>query len=135
MPTILEAAHIKAPASVDGVTQLPMDGTSLVASFSSADAPEKHRTQYFEVFGNRAIYHDGWMASAFHGGLPWTVGLRDQGRDFSADPWERDTRDGIAVSAATRERHSIQSVTIMVHRGSPRPGHDYPNRTEFSIMC
>ena len=40
------------------------------STFADANAPERHTTQYFEVFGNRAIYHDGWMASAFHGRLP-----------------------------------------------------------------
>ncbi|MBP8925794.1 MAG: arylsulfatase [Pseudomonadales bacterium] len=88
VPTILEVAHIEAPVSVDGIKQLPMDGTSLVASFACADAPEKHRTQYFEIFGNRAIYHDGWMASAFHGHVPWTIGQRDKGRNFAEDSWE-----------------------------------------------
>jgi len=88
VPTILAAAHIEAPRSVNGARQLPMDGVSLVQSFTSANAPELHRTQYFEVFGNRAIYHDGWMAAAFHGRVPWTVGLGGRARDFSADRWE-----------------------------------------------
>ena len=62
MPTILEVAGIEAPRAVDGVDQLPIDGQSLVYSFDDPDASERHSTQYFEMMGNRAIYHDGWWA-------------------------------------------------------------------------
>jgi len=64
MPTVLAAAGIKAPASVDGVTQRPLDGVSMLPGFESATAPEQRPRQYFEVFGNRAIYERGWFASA-----------------------------------------------------------------------
>ena len=87
-PTILAAAGIEMPASVNGVSQLPMDGSSMLASFASADAPEFHPTQFFEVFGNRAIYHEGWMASARHDRLPWSVGLANQESNFDDDTWE-----------------------------------------------
>ena len=62
-PTILEAVGLPQPQRVNGVEQQRMDGVSMVYSFASADAPGRHRTQYFEMMGNRAIYHDGWMAS------------------------------------------------------------------------
>jgi arylsulfatase A-like enzyme len=65
MPTILEAAGLPAPTSVNGIKQQPIDGASLVYSFQDPSAPEQHRTQYFEVGGNRAIYHDGWWANTF----------------------------------------------------------------------
>ncbi|WP_110205979.1 arylsulfatase [Nocardioides daejeonensis] len=87
-PTFLEVAGVEAPEYVDGVRQLPMDGTSLVPSFSSADADEHHRVQYFEVNGHRSVYRDGWMASAHHGGVPWTVGLPGEQRSFDEDVWE-----------------------------------------------
>ncbi|MCP5320543.1 MAG: arylsulfatase [Pseudomonadales bacterium] len=87
-PTILEVAGVAAPAVVDGIRQKPMDGTSLVYSFTDVNAPERHRTQYFEVFGNRAIYHDGWMASAFHNRLPWTRGVVTAEKPFEDDRWE-----------------------------------------------
>ena len=70
-PTLLEAAGIVAPSSVNGVAQMPVDGVSMIPSMQSSDAPETHTTQYFEMFGNRAIYHDGWIASCFHGRVPW----------------------------------------------------------------
>ena len=87
-PTILAAAGIEMPQAVNGFSQLPMDGSSMLASFASADAPEFHPTQYFEVFGNRAIYHNGWMASARHDRLPWSVGLANQESNFDDDKWE-----------------------------------------------
>ncbi|MBW2941343.1 arylsulfatase [Zhongshania aquimaris] len=88
VPTILAAAKIAAPDTVNGVLQLAMDGNSLVSTFDSADAPEVHHTQYFEVIGNRAIYHDGWMASAFHGKMPWTVAMGSRSRAIEDDRWE-----------------------------------------------
>lgn len=87
MPTILEAAKIKAPETVNGIKQRPLNGVSLVYSFNSKTAPEQHTTQYFEVYGHRAIYHDGWMASAFHTRLPWQVISTSQ-KPFEADKWE-----------------------------------------------
>jgi arylsulfatase A-like enzyme len=62
-PTILEAAGIREPSVVDGIAQSPMEGTSLAYTFSAANAdePSHHRTQYFEMMGNYAIYHEGWM--------------------------------------------------------------------------
>ena len=85
-PTILDAVGIAAPETVDGVKQQPMNGVSLAYTFNDKKAAERHRTQYFEVFGNRAIYQDGWMASAFHGRLPWRAFSPD--RPMSADKWE-----------------------------------------------
>ena len=86
-PTILEAAGITMPNTINGIAQKPMNGSSLLYTFNNAKAPEQHRTQYFEVFGNRSIYHDGWMASAFHGRLPWNV-MPSGKRSFEEDRWE-----------------------------------------------
>lgn len=61
-PTILEAANLPMPNTINGVTQIPMQGTSLIYTFDNPDAKEKHNTQYFEIIGNRGIYHNGWMA-------------------------------------------------------------------------
>lgn len=72
-PTILAAAGVEAPAMINGVAQQPIDGLSLLATFADAKAPSPRRTQYFNVYGNRSIYHDGWMASAFRGRAPWDV--------------------------------------------------------------
>jgi len=87
LPTVLEAAGLEMPAVFNGVEQKALDGVSLVYSFADAKAPERHTTQYFEVFGHRAIYHKGWMASAFHARLPWQVISTSQ-KPFETDEWE-----------------------------------------------
>ncbi len=80
MPTLLEATGVPAPSSINGVAQKPIEGTSLVYTFDNAKAPSKHTTQYFEMFGNRAIYHDGWVAATTPGVAPWDSAAEMQGR-------------------------------------------------------
>jgi arylsulfatase A-like enzyme len=82
-PTILEAIGLPQPTSVNGVPQMPIQGTSLVYSFADAKAKERHTTQYFEVAGNRAIYHDGWYARTIHK-APWEPKPRRTLQDNSA---------------------------------------------------
>lgn len=74
-PTILDAIGLALPAAVDGVDQKPLDGRSLLPSMRNTKAPEHKRTQLFEVHGHAGLYHEGWMLSARHDRLPWTVGL------------------------------------------------------------
>jgi len=69
-PTVLEAATLPEPKSVNGTPQTPIEGTSLLYIFADAKAKERHTTQYFEMFGNRAVYHDGWLARTLHR-APW----------------------------------------------------------------
>ena len=69
-PTILEAANLPTPKVINGVEQRPMDGVSMLYCLDDADAEDRHKTQYFEMFGNRAIYHDGWLARVNHK-APW----------------------------------------------------------------
>ena len=69
-PTVLEATGLPMPDTIYGIPQLPMDGVSLLYATDDADAPDRHTTQYFEMFGNRAIYHEGWLARVVHG-VPW----------------------------------------------------------------
>ncbi len=88
VPTILDAVGVAAPAIVDGVAQKPMDGTSLRYSFDDDDAEERHRTQIFEVLGNRAIYHEGWMASTRNRArIPWRS-LVSTSADTGEEVWE-----------------------------------------------
>lgn len=84
VPTILEAAHVKAPTTVDGIEQSPIEGVSMVYTFDKKNekAPSTHRTQYFEMFADRAIYHDGWMASTKVMRPPW-----DTTGNLAADPF------------------------------------------------
>jgi arylsulfatase len=83
-PTILEAAGLPEPKIVNGIEQRPMDGTSMAYTFDDASAKERHTTQYFEMFGNRAIYHDGWYARTIHR-APWESEPR---RPLKDDIWE-----------------------------------------------
>ena len=71
-PTVLEAAGIPQPVSVDGIQQDPIEGTSMLYAFNDAKAADQHETQYFEMFGNRGIYHKGWTAVTKHG-TPWIL--------------------------------------------------------------
>jgi arylsulfatase len=81
VPTVLEALGIEAPATIKGVTQSPIEGFSLVASFADANAASLHLTQYFEMFGHRSLYHDGWRAVC-----PWPgPSFVESGRRFG-DP-------------------------------------------------
>ena len=86
-PTILEVVGIKEPSQVNGFPQKPIEGTSIAYTFDKAntDAPSTRKIQYFEMFGNRALYYDGWIACCRHGRLPWVnVGSAN----FDEDKWE-----------------------------------------------
>lgn len=89
VPTILEAAKIKQPEFVDGIKQSPIEGVSMMYTFDArnANAPSTHKTQYFEMFADRAIYHDGWIASTKVLRPPWvTAGVKlPSPMDY---PWE-----------------------------------------------
>lgn len=84
-PTILEAAKLPEPTMVNGIKQRPMDGVSMAYTFDDADAKERRTTQYFEIFGNRAIYHNGMWARTIHK-APWESKPRRSLDDDSA--WE-----------------------------------------------
>jgi len=83
-PTILEAASLPEPKSVNGTAQTPIEGVSLAYTFADPKAASRHTTQYFEIFGNRAIYHDGWLAGTVHRAA-WEFKVR---RPLEEDIWE-----------------------------------------------
>jgi arylsulfatase A-like enzyme len=85
-PTILEAAGLPEPLFVNGVQQHPIEGVSMAYSFNDAKAAERHETQYFEMFGNRGIYHKGWTAVTRHA-IPWIL-LGAKLPAFDDDNWE-----------------------------------------------
>jgi arylsulfatase A-like enzyme len=85
-PTIMEAAGITVPDEYNGVKQQPMEGTSMLYAFNQADAPNQKNRQYYEMFGNRAIWVDGWKAVALHANrMPWDL---NKVAPFENDPWE-----------------------------------------------
>ena len=150
--TIYDVVGIAPPSSVNGLEQLPMDGTSMRYSFDEPAAPSTRTTQYFEILGNRAIYHDGWVAACFHGRPPW---IRLQGLPFDGDQehWElynisQDFSQAIDRSAEFPERLAelrelFDQVAVdnqvypLRDPGSPRFGdlavpHSLGNRTEMT---
>jgi arylsulfatase len=94
-PTILEAAGLPEPKSVNGTPQTPIEGVSLAYTFADPKAPSRHTTQYFEIFGNRAVYHDGWLAGTVHR-APWEFKPRTT---LENDTWELyDTRSDFSLA-------------------------------------
>ena len=95
-PTILEAAHLPEPKSVNGVVQSPIEGVSMVYTFENPKAAGTHQTQYFEIGGNRGLYHDGWFAGTIHR-APWERTPRAKLLD---DKWELyDTRQDFSLAS------------------------------------
>jgi arylsulfatase len=102
-PTILQAIGLPEPRSVNGTPQIPMEGTSLVYTFEDAKAKERHTTQYFEIAGNRAIYHDGWFARTIHR-APWEAKPRRMLDDNTA--WQLyDTRSDFSLADDLASKH------------------------------
>ena len=94
-PTILEAAGLPEPKIVNGTPQTPIEGVSMVYTFADAKAPSRHTTQYFEIFGNRAIYNDGWLAGTVHRAA-WELKPRTT---LENDKWELyDTRSDFSLA-------------------------------------
>ena len=97
-PTVLEAAGLPQPESVNGIQQDPIEGVSMRYSFDNAQAAERHQTQYFEIFGNRGIYHQGWTAVTKHR-TPWLlIGTRR---------WPSTTTSGSCTRTRTGARRTI----------------------------
>lgn len=88
LPTILEAAGIPAPETVDGVPQQPIDGISMLQSFAGGDSAPGRSTQYYEILGNRGIYHEGWLANTRPRNMPWQIAQVRAGSDVSGYDWE-----------------------------------------------
>lgn len=94
-PTILEAAGLPEPKIVNGTPQTPIEGVSMVYTFADSKAPSRHTTQYFEIFGNRAVYNDGWLAGTVHRAA-WEFKPRNT---LDQDKWELyDTRSDFSLA-------------------------------------
>ena len=108
-PTILEAAGLPEPKMVNGIPQTPIEGVSLLYSFNDARAKDRHVTQYFEIIGNRAIYHEGWLAGTVHK-APWESEPR---ATLEKDVWELyDTRTdfSLANDLATKNPSKLKEM-------------------------
>jgi arylsulfatase A-like enzyme len=101
-PTILEAAGLPEPKSVNGTVQTPIDGVSMLYTFDDAKAKSHRTTQYFEIFCNRSIYHDGWLAGTVHR-APWENQVRAA---LENDKWELyDTRNDFSLKNDLAAKH------------------------------
>ena len=90
VPTILEATGIPQPDEINGIKQKPIEGVSMMYTWdkANADAPTRHTTQYFEMLGNRAIYHDGWVAATTPATLPWELSTKPPPDVITGYKWE-----------------------------------------------
>ena len=108
VPTILEVTGIPEPTVVDGIPQIPIQGTSMVYSFDNASAPERHTTQYFEIVGNRGLYQNGWLARA-------TVKL----------PWEKAKMNSVAADDGWELYNTLEDFSLTDNLAA-----QYPERLE-----
>ncbi|MDO8940340.1 MAG: arylsulfatase [Methylicorpusculum sp.] len=108
-PTVLEIAGLPAPKTVNGTPQKPFEGTSLAYTFNDAKAANRHHTQYFEILGNRALYHDDWLARTIHR-APWE---RQPRAPFAEDKWELfDTRSDFSLANDLAARQPAKLKTM-----------------------
>ena len=114
VPTIYDVVGIKAPKRVDGVPQEPIDGISMKYTFSDANAPGRKKSQYFEVMGSRAIYHEGWIASVFGPRIPGSRACR------RASPPGRRTRTHGSCTTCGRTSRRPSISLARTHRRSRR---------------
>jgi len=111
-PTILEAASLPEPTTVDGVTQTPIEGISMLYSLNDAKAKDRRVTQYFEMMGTRAVYHNGWFAGTIHK-APWEFNARNL---LENDKWELyDTRVdfSLAKDLAAKEPEKLKEMQAL----------------------
>ena len=141
--TILDVAGLPEPAIVNSIAQAPLEGVSMKASFTDAKTPETHLVQYFEMFGNRGIYHEGWTAVTKHR-TPWKA---DQPPPFDTDVWELYGPDdwtqskNLAAGESEEARGAAAAVADRGHEIQRRParrpglrthqpGHRRPSATD-----
>ncbi|MEE4259880.1 MAG: arylsulfatase, partial [Bacteroidales bacterium] len=155
VPTILEAANLPAPKTVDGVVQKPMDGVSFLSTFYDANAKPVRDRQYFEVFSNRAIYDNGWIAAAQHT-FPWR-------QDYAPGNWDNDTWELYNIDDDFSEANDLAASnpeklaemkalfdeeakknnvyplddrgTGRIYEAKPSPGGSDPNRKHFTYFA
>ena len=112
LPTVLEAANIPAPVKVNGVDQKPIEGTSMVYTFDEAKADGRRRTQYFEIFGRRGIYHDGWVAATTPKTAPWlpSTPSKNANTDYNWELYNVDEDFSQATNLAAKFPDKLQAM-------------------------
>ncbi len=110
-PTVLEAVGVQSPSVLNGVPQAPIEGVSMGYTFADAKAPSRHRTQYFEMLGNRAIYHDGWVAATTPPTPPWAAVAGDVGiLDYRWELYNVNEDFSEANDVATKEPAKLREL-------------------------
>lgn len=120
-PTILEAVGLAEPTMVNGIKQMPIQGVSMVYTFDDARAPTRHPTQYFEMMGNRGIYHDGWVACTTPLRLPWvTTGSDPDPNDFTWELYHVDDDFSEAHDVAAQNPQKLKELQDLFMREAKR---------------
>ncbi|MBM3718675.1 MAG: arylsulfatase [Actinobacteria bacterium] len=134
-PTICAAAGIEPPTRVNGIEQMDLHGVSMLGTVDDVAAPDSHVTQYFEMFGNRAMYHDGWIASCFHGRLPWNR-FDSTPFDGPQEAWELyDIRSDFSQSVDLAERYPAKLAELQELFDEQARAHNiYPLREPGQTM-
>ena len=109
-PTILEAVGMQSPSMLNGVPQKPIEGVSMVYTFDDPKAVSKHRTQYFEMFANRAIYNDGWVAATTPPILPWVMSETPDVNDYKWELYHVDEDFSEANDLAAKEPGKLREL-------------------------
>jgi arylsulfatase len=130
-PTILEAAGVRAPTIVDGVQQQPLDGVSLAYTFADPAAPSRHNTQYYEMTGNRGIYHDGWLANTTPTRMPWgDAAPGDDPANYNWELYNLDRDYSQAHDIAGRYPDKLKEMQALFDVEAKR-NHVYPLNSHF----
>jgi arylsulfatase A-like enzyme len=109
-PTILEAVGVQSPSMLNGVPQKPVEGVSMAYTFDNAKAVSKHRTQYFEMLGNRAIYNDGWVAATTPPVPPWVMGQTPSVSDYKWELYDVENDFSEANDLAAKEPQKLREL-------------------------
>jgi arylsulfatase A-like enzyme len=114
-PTILEATQLPEPKMINGVEQIPMDGVSMLYAAKDKDAEDRHTVQYFEMFGNRAIYHDGWLARVVHM-VPWVGKPRNSFQDEEWELYNVEEDFSLATNLAAENPEKVKEMIALFEK-------------------
>lgn len=128
VPTLMEATGLKFPTMLNGVKQKPLEGASLMYTFDNPGSPTRHPTQYFEMLGNRGLYHDGWMASTTPLRLPWIMGHEPNPDDFKWELYQVTKDFSQAENLAARNPAKLKELQAVFDREA-RKYNVYPIQT------